>query len=225
MQLLRLLQAGRCRRRREHYVSSGSRTRLFWMLRFEHSHAPVPPSLLLSFPPLSFTTRFRMAQTVQRKQKRKQPAAIGHPPDSTPPAPKRVKVAQTQTARKSTGGREPQPRRRGGGGGGGGGDDSGDDGDGGNGAPRAGPSRQRMWCSFLQMRHSRRIDAFIWAWIAPLSSTQAEIPERIVIRPQKSGGTDRAPSRFARSGGTRRARTCCCAGFPLRALYERPGPS
>jgi len=85
-----------------------------------------------------------MAQTVQRKQKRKQAAAIEHPPDSTPPAPKRVKVAQTQTARKSTGGRDPQPRRRGGGGGGGGGgDDSGDDGDGGNGAPRAGPSRQR----------------------------------------------------------------------------------
>lgn len=164
-----------------------------------------------------------MAQTIQRKQKRKQAAAIEHPPDSTPPAPKRVKVAQTQTARKSTGGREPQPRRRGGGGGGGGGgDDSGDDGDGGNGAPRAGPSRQRMWCSVLQMRHSRRIDAFIWASIAPLSSTQAEIPQRIVTRLQKSGGTDRAPSHFARSGGTRRARTCSCAGFPLRALYERP---
>jgi hypothetical protein len=83
-----------------------------------------------------------MAQT---KQKRKQTAAAEHP-DSTPPAPKRVKVSQAQTARKSTGGREPPPRRAGGGGGGGGGgDDSGDDGDeGGSGAPRAGPSRQRM---------------------------------------------------------------------------------
>ena len=100
-----------------------------------------------------------MAQTVQRKrQKRKQPAAVEHP-DSTPPAPKRVKVSQAQTARKSTGGREPQQRRSGGGGGGGGGDgdDSGDDGDGGNGAPRAGPSRQRMWCSSLQMRLRARV--------------------------------------------------------------------
>ena len=95
-----------------------------------------------------------MAQTVQRKQqKRKQPAAVEHP-DSTPPAPKRVKVSQAQTARKSTGGREPTQRRSGGGGGGGGGDDddddgddSGDDGAGGSGAPRAGPSKQRMWYS------------------------------------------------------------------------------
>ena len=95
-----------------------------------------------------------MAQTVQKKQqKRKKTAAVEHP-DSTPPAPKRVKVSQAQTARKSTGGREPPPRRAGGGGGGGGGggDDSGDDGDGDGGAPRAGPSRQRMWCSSLQTR-------------------------------------------------------------------------
>jgi len=83
-----------------------------------------------------------MAQTVQRKQKRKQTTAAVEHPDSTPPAPKRVKVSQAQTARKSTGGREPPPRRAGGGGGGGG-DDSGDDGEGGSGAPRAGPSRQR----------------------------------------------------------------------------------
>jgi hypothetical protein len=101
-----------------------------------------------------------MAQTVQRKrQKRKQPAAVEHP-DSTPPAPKRVKVSQAQTARKSTGGREPSQRRPGGGGGGGGGDgsdDSGDDGEGGGGAPRAGPSRQRMWCSSLQMKLRARV--------------------------------------------------------------------
>jgi hypothetical protein len=91
-----------------------------------------------------------MAQTVQRKQKRKQTTAVEHP-DSTPPAPKRVRVSQAQTARKSTGGREPPPRRSGGGGGGGGGDgdDSGDDNAGGSGVPRAGPSRQRMWCFFL----------------------------------------------------------------------------
>lgn len=83
-----------------------------------------------------------MAQTIQRKQqKRKQTAAVEHP-DSTPPAPKRVKVSQAQTARKSTGGREPSQRRPGGGGGGGG-DDSGDDDGGGSGVPRAGPSRQR----------------------------------------------------------------------------------
>ena len=100
-----------------------------------------------------------MAQTGQRKkqQKRKQPAAVEHP-DSTPPAPKRVKVSQAQTARKSTGGREPTQRRPGGGGGGGGdGDDSGDDGEGGSGVPRAGPSRQRMWCSTLQMRLRARV--------------------------------------------------------------------
>ena len=87
-----------------------------------------------------------MAQTVQRKQKRKQTTAVEHP-DSTPPAPKRVKVSQAQTARKSTGGREPPQRRSGGGGGGGGGDggdDGSDDGEGGSGVPRAGPSRQRM---------------------------------------------------------------------------------
>jgi hypothetical protein len=96
-----------------------------------------------------------MAQTVQRKQqqKRKRPAAVEHP-DSTPPAPKRVrvKVSQAQTARKSTGGREPPQRRPGGGGGGDDGDDSGDDGEGGGGGgggnPRAGPSKQRMWYSF-----------------------------------------------------------------------------
>ncbi len=73
-----------------------------------------------------------MAQTVQRKQKRKQPAAI-EPQDSTPPpAPKRVRVSQT--ARKSTGGREPPRRGRGG-----------DDGeDAGGDDRRPGPSRQRM---------------------------------------------------------------------------------
>jgi len=91
-----------------------------------------------------------MAQTKQRQQKRKQPTAVEHP-DSTPPAPKRVKVSQAQTARKSTGGREPPPRRSGGGGGGDD-DDSGDDDEGGSGVPRAGPSRQRMWCSFLFKR-------------------------------------------------------------------------
>jgi hypothetical protein len=79
-----------------------------------------------------------MAQTVQKKQKRRQSAIEAQ--DSTPPAPKRVKVSQTQTARKSTGGREPaQKRRRAGGGG-----DDGDDGDGDDNGPRAGPSRQRM---------------------------------------------------------------------------------
>ncbi len=82
-----------------------------------------------------------MAQTVQRKQKRKQTTAVEHP-DSTPPQPKRVKVSQAQTARKSTGGREPPQRRAGGGGG--------DDDD--DGAPRAGPSRQRMWYSLLRTR-------------------------------------------------------------------------
>ncbi|KAF8266865.1 histone-fold-containing protein [Lactarius quietus] len=71
-----------------------------------------------------------MAQTVQRKQKRRQSAAI-EPQDSTPPAPKRVRV--TNTARKSTGGREPQRRPRGGDDG----EDAGDD------NCRPGPSRQR----------------------------------------------------------------------------------
>ncbi|KAI0307158.1 histone-fold-containing protein [Multifurca ochricompacta] len=52
-----------------------------------------------------------MAQTVQRKQKRSRPDAI-EPQDSTPPAPKRVRVAHAQTARKSTGGREPSQRVR-----------------------------------------------------------------------------------------------------------------
>lgn len=68
-----------------------------------------------------------MAQTVQRKQKRKQTDAI-EPQDSTPPAPKRGRV--TNTARKSTGGREPQRRARDG-------EDAGDD------DRRPGPSRQR----------------------------------------------------------------------------------
>lgn len=85
-----------------------------------------------------------MAQTVQRKQKRRQSDAV-EAQDSTPPAPKRVKVSSAQTARKSTGGREPPQRRRAGGGGGGGG---GDDGDGDDDGPRAGPSRQRMWRPF-----------------------------------------------------------------------------
>ena len=66
-----------------------------------------------------------MAQTVQRKQKRRQTEAI-EPQDSTPPAPKRAKV--TNTARKSTGGREPPRKGRG--------DDDGDD------DRRAGPSKQ-----------------------------------------------------------------------------------
>jgi hypothetical protein len=83
-----------------------------------------------------------MAQTVQRKQKRKNPAAM-QAQDSTPPAPKRVKVVQAQTARKSTGGREPSQRQHGGGG-----DDDDDDDEEDGGAPRAGPSRQRMWRSF-----------------------------------------------------------------------------
>lgn len=65
-----------------------------------------------------------MAQTVQRKHKRRQTDAI-EPQDSTPPAPKRVKV--TNTARKSTGGREPSRKGRG---------DDDDD-------RRAGPSKQR----------------------------------------------------------------------------------
>jgi len=77
-----------------------------------------------------------MAQTVRRKQKRKQPSAV-EAQDSTPPAPKRVRVAQAQTARKSTGGREPSQRSRGGD------DGDDDDDDGRGGAPRAGPSRQR----------------------------------------------------------------------------------
>lgn len=79
-----------------------------------------------------------MAQTVRRKQKRKQPSAV-EAQDSTPPAPKRIRVAQAQTARKSTGGREPSQRSRG--------DDDGDDDDGRGGAPRAGPSHQRTSCS------------------------------------------------------------------------------
>src|SRR5579863_6390534 len=122
------------------------------MLRIEHfpRSSPLLHLLVLSFLSVHSPSKIiRMAQTVQRKQKRKQPAAV-EAQDSTPPAPKRVKVAQAQTARKSTGGREPS-RQRGGGGGGGGGDDDDDDDDDddeGGGPPRAGPSRQRMWCSF-----------------------------------------------------------------------------
>jgi len=63
-----------------------------------------------------------MAQTVQRKQKRKE----RDPQDSTPPAPKRARAPHT--ARKSTGG---QPPRRGR-------DDDDREGD----DPRPGPSRQ-----------------------------------------------------------------------------------
>lgn len=105
-----------------------------------------------------------MAQTIQRKQKRKQPSAAAvEQQDSTPPAPKRVKVSQAQTARKSTGGYEPpqrRPGRRGGGGGGGDDDDDGDGdgGGGGGGAPRAGPSRQRMWLHFPSKRDMRKLD-------------------------------------------------------------------
>ncbi len=72
-----------------------------------------------------------MAQTVQRKQKRRPSNAV-EPQDSTPPAPKRVRVSQT--ARKSTGGREPPRRGRGNDGD----EDAGDD------DRRPGPSRRRM---------------------------------------------------------------------------------
>ena len=114
-----------------------------------------------------------MAQTVQRKQKRKKPSVV-EAQDSTPPAPKRARVAQAQTARKSTGGQEPSHRSRGGGDGDDdGGDDDDDDGDGGGdhgrgGAPRAGPSRQRMLSSSplpsadmasLSLAGNRHIDA------------------------------------------------------------------
>ena len=86
-----------------------------------------------------------MAQTVRRKQKRKQPSAVEEQDSTPPPAPKRIRVAQAQTARKSTGGREPSQRSRVG--------DDGDDDDGDRGgAPRAGPSRQRMWCFTLPRR-------------------------------------------------------------------------
>ena len=77
-----------------------------------------------------------MAQTVQRKQKRKNTDAI-EPQDSTPPAPKRVRVAHT--ARKSTGGREPPRRVRG--------DDDREDGDDDD-DRRPGPSRQRTYNFF-----------------------------------------------------------------------------
>jgi hypothetical protein len=49
----------------------------------------------------------------------------------------------------------------------------------------------------------------------------AEIPGRIAMRQPKSGGTDLARSPFARSGSTRRARTCSCAGFLLHASCAR----
>ena len=48
---------------------------------------------------------------------------------------------------------------------------------------------------------------------------QAEAPQQIAMRPRKNGGTDRAPSPFARSGSIRRARTCSCASYPLHAWY------
>lgn len=146
-------------------VGTFPRTRLLYKRRVvsERSKLNIPTllskPLFLSFPPLSLPKSFwllYMAQTVRRKQKRKQPAAAAEEhPDSTPPAPKRVRVSQAQTARKSTGGREPPPppRRpgRGGGGDDGGDDDDGDGGGGGGGggAPRAGPSRQRMWYTFF----------------------------------------------------------------------------
>jgi len=120
------------------------------MLGIEHSHAPLLSltsfSLLSIHSPSKTFGRICMAQTVQRKQKRKKPPVV-EAQDSTPPAPKRTKVtkvAQAQTARKSTGGREPSHRPHGGD------DDDGDDDDGDDGrggAPRAGPSHRRMWCS------------------------------------------------------------------------------
>jgi hypothetical protein len=214
----------------------------FWMLRIEHSHAPVtPPTPTHSFPfhaPSQKPIRV-MAQTIQRKQKRKQPAAAAatEHPDSTPPAPKRVKVSQAQTARKSTGGYEPPPRRPGrgrgrgggGGGGGGGGDDGDDDDDGdgdGNGAPRAGPSRQRMWLHFPSCMRSPTCAGILtrFKMLLRFVLAQAEIPGRIAMRQPKSGGTDLARSPFARSGSTRRARTCSCAGFLLHASYVTSWP-
>ena len=181
------------------------------------SHAPSPSFLFVHSP----SKIIRMAQTVQRKQKRKQPAAM-EAQDSTPPAPKRVKVAQAQTARKSTGGREPSQRQRGGGGGGGGDDDDDDDDEGG-GPPRAGPSRQRKWCPFRR-RNSElglgtgRIERVSFRSLALLE--QAKVP-----RLRKKGGTDRAPSPFAKSGSIKGARTCSCASSPLRAWYELTPPT
>ncbi|KAI0304096.1 histone-fold-containing protein [Russula brevipes] len=84
-----------------------------------------------------------MAQSVQRKQKRKQRPVVEAQDSTPPPAPKRVRVSHAQTARKSTGGHEPTPKRRGRRGGGGDGDGDGDDNDEGGGAPRGGPSNPR----------------------------------------------------------------------------------
>jgi hypothetical protein len=115
-----------------------------------------------------------MAQTIQRKQKRKQPAMQAQ--DSTPPAPKRVRVAQTQTARKSTGGREPSQRQRGGGG------DDEDEDDEGSGAPRAGPpSRQRMCTLFGAKLRAHSRNRGIDAWSA---RDRCRFPFRSYNRPR-----------------------------------------
>jgi len=50
--------------------------------------------------------------------------------------------------------------------------------------------------------------------LAPCSCTQ------VATDPRKSGGTDRARLPFAKSGSTRRARTCSCASSPLHVSYE-----
>lgn len=88
-----------------------------------------------------------MAQTVQRKQKRGRSDAI-EPQDSTPPAPKRVRTSNT--ARKSTGGREPRRER---------GDDDGEGDD-----RRPGPSRQRTQNFFFSTRR-KAIDALWHGWV------------------------------------------------------------
>ena len=80
-------------------------------------------------------------------------------------------------------------------------------------------SFQDETCEKLDL--SGRTDAFSNVFMAFCLLAQAEIPGRIAMRLPKSGGTDRARSPFARFGSTRRARTCSCAGSLLHASYVR----
>ena len=86
-------------------------------------------------------------------------------------------------------------------------------------------------CGALFMDFSFRSDSpFVnaccaWSFLSFLPQGEIPLPVAATVtatRPRESVGTDRVPSPCARFAGIRRARTCCCASFPLHASYVCP---
>lgn len=148
-----------------------------------------------------------MAQTVQKKQKRK--ATVEASPEDSSPPPKRPRPS---TARKSTGGRPPKPPAARG--------DRDDD-------RVAGPSRRK---SCFPMRPSPALsvsrDDLNRTVVATATPPQDSLGARSPPPSARRGGTGRARSRSGRSGSTRRARTsssasCRSRGWCVRLLRPR----